>query len=94
MSTLWTELILLYVALPVGLAWVFHRFSYRRAMAPLLWLASALALTVLMQDPTFDRVALVRVPLGHPHLRFSTWAPAALSEGARPGAGAPPGATP
>jgi hypothetical protein len=65
----WVELVLLYAATPVALAWAAERFSYRRAMAPLLWVASAIALVVLLNDPNFDQRLLFRLPLEDPYLR-------------------------
>jgi hypothetical protein len=65
----WAELVVLYVVIPVTLAWAAERFAYRRAMAPLLWAASAVALVVLVRDPTFDRGLLFRLPLEDPYVR-------------------------
>jgi uncharacterized protein len=59
----WIELVVLYMATPLALAWGFDRFAYRRAMAPLLWLASAVAVAVLLRDATFDRRVLFRFRL-------------------------------
>jgi hypothetical protein len=64
----WIELVVLYVVTPVTLAWAFERFSYRRAMAPLLWVASAVAIALLLRDPSFDREALFRMPLADPYV--------------------------
>src|SRR5579859_7413758 len=66
----WVELALLYAVTPLMLAWAAERFEYRRAMAPLLWVASAVALVVLLQDASFDRALLFRVPpLGDAYVR-------------------------
>jgi hypothetical protein len=67
----WVELIALYVALPLTLGWAFERFAYRRAMAPLLWVASILALVLVLGDGSFDRGVLSRMPLGHPYVRVA-----------------------
>ena len=82
----WVELVLLYVVTPVTLAWAAERFAYRRAMAPLLWVASVLALAVLLHDPSFDRSQLFRLPLEDPYvrviaLRFCLLAPPLLAIG-------------
>jgi hypothetical protein len=83
---LWTQLVALYVVMPVVMAWAVVRFSYRRAMAPLLWVVAALAVALLLQDPTYDRGTLFRLPLGHPYarvaaLRFFVFAPLLLAFG-------------
>ena len=65
----WVELAFLYAVTPVTLAWAAERFAYRRAMAPLLWVASVIALVVLLRDSSFDRDLLFRLPLGDPHVR-------------------------
>jgi uncharacterized protein len=65
----WIELVVLYLIIPVAIAWAAKRFSYRRAMAPLLWVASAIAIALLLHDPSFDRAMLFRVPLGDPYVQ-------------------------
>jgi len=82
----WIELVVVYGATPVALAWLFERLSYRRAMAPLLWVLSAVALFLMFRDPGFDRAVLFRLPLGHPYvriaaLRFGLLAPVLLALG-------------
>jgi hypothetical protein len=65
----WVELVLLYAVAPVTLTWAAERFAYRRAMAPLLWVASVIGLVVLLRDPSFDRSLLFRLPLEDPYIR-------------------------
>jgi hypothetical protein len=82
----WTELLLLYLACPLTLTWAVQRFAYRRAMAPLLWVIAGIAVAVLLQDPSFDRGQLTRLPLSHPYLsvaaiRFCLFAPLLLALG-------------
>jgi hypothetical protein len=82
----WVELALLYGVTPMTLAWAAERFAYRRAMAPILWVASVLALVVLVRDPSFDRSLLFRLPLEDPYigviaLRFCLLAPPLLAVG-------------
>jgi hypothetical protein len=82
----WVELVVLYVGAPAALSWAVRRFSYRRAMAPLLWVVSAFALALLLRDPSFDRGSLVRLPLSDPYLhlaavRFLVLAPSVLTLG-------------
>jgi hypothetical protein len=85
-SERWIELVALYAAIPLVLAWAFKRFAYRRAMAPLLWVASAAAVVVLVRDPAFDPAVLYRLPLRNPYaqivaLRFCVFAPPVLALG-------------
>jgi hypothetical protein len=68
----WTGLIALYVLVPLILAWVFRRFEYRHAMAPLLWAASLVAIALLLRDPSFDRGDLYRLSLSDPYLHVVT----------------------
>jgi hypothetical protein len=65
----WVELVVLYAVAPLTITWAAGRFSYRGAMAPLLWVASAIATVVLLCDPTFDRSVLYRLPLADPYVR-------------------------
>jgi len=65
----WIELVVLYAVTPVTLTWAAQRFAYRRAMAPLLWVASVIALVVLLRDPSFDRSLLFRLPLQDAYIR-------------------------
>jgi hypothetical protein len=65
----WVELVVLYAVAPLTITWAAGRFSYRGAMAPLLWVASALATVVLFFDPSFDRNVLYHLPLGDPYVR-------------------------
>jgi hypothetical protein len=86
LATQWIALVTLYAAVPLGLAWVFNRFSYRRAMAPILWVASIVAIALLLRDTTFDRARLYRFPIGDPYvrvvaLRFLGLAPLLLAFG-------------
>jgi len=64
----WIELVILYGVTPVGIGWAANRYSYRGAMAPLLWVASAIAVVLLLRDANFDRGALSRLPFGDPYL--------------------------
>ncbi len=65
----WVELIVLYAVAPVTIAWAANRYAYRGAMAPLLWVASGLAVIVLLRDPGFDRTLLFRLPFGDPYVK-------------------------
>jgi len=60
--------VLLFGVFPVVFAIVVHRLKYRGAMAPMLWLFSMGLIAALLGDPTFDRAALWRLPLSHPHV--------------------------
>jgi hypothetical protein len=65
----WLEFLLLYGVGPSVFAVVVHRFGYRGAMAPVLWVLSLLLFVALYGDPAFDRACLWRLPLSHPHVR-------------------------
>jgi hypothetical protein len=64
----WVEFVIVYALLPVVSAVAFHRYNYRGAMAPLLWLCTLVAGVVLFRDPAFDPAVLWRLPLEHPYL--------------------------
>jgi hypothetical protein len=54
----WIELCVGFVVLPIVFAIAVHRFNYRGAMAPVLWLISLALTAVLFRDHTFERAAL------------------------------------
>ena len=64
----WIELALCFGVLPTLFAVAAHRFNYRGAMAPVLWLLAALVGVVLYHDPSFDRARLWHLPWGHPYV--------------------------
>lgn len=82
----WGELVLLYAVAPLSITWAAGRYSYRGAMAPLLWVAAGLATVLLLRDPTFDRAVLYRLPFEDPYvevmaLRFCAFAVPLLALG-------------
>ena len=82
----WFELVVLYMVAPLTIAWAANRYSYRGAMAPLLWIASGIATVMLLRDASFDRSVLLRISLGHPYaevvaLRFCVLAGPLLALG-------------
>ncbi len=66
--TRWSELAVLYAVAPLVVAWAANRYSYRGAMAPLLWIASGVATVMLLRDASFDRRVLFRFSLGDPYV--------------------------
>jgi hypothetical protein len=68
----WSGLVVLYGVVPLVLAWIFRRFEYRHAMAPLLWAASIVAIALLLRDPTFDPADLYRLSLHDEYLHVVT----------------------
>src|SRR5262249_10553786 len=41
---------------------------YRGAMFPILWVIALFCVAFLLSDPSFDRAALWRLPVRHPHV--------------------------
>ena len=64
------ELLILYTAGPLLLAWAVRRYGYRAPIAPLLWLLSLFAVQVLSSDPSFDSAALWCWPDDHRLVTF------------------------